>query len=164
MDEIAAAAGISRPTLYRYFKDRETLIVSIVENRAKNLIGRVHRLLGESDSLEEQLVSGTLFIVDVGRRDEFIRELLHSEKGYSTSDLMVGMTTAVDFTEAVWAPTLTRAADQGVLPEGFDEKVAYEWLTNVHFMLVGWQDYDEKPLSYRRQMLRGFLVPAFLRS
>ncbi|MEL7315245.1 MAG: TetR/AcrR family transcriptional regulator, partial [Cyanobacteria bacterium J06559_3] len=31
MDRIASAAGVSKPTLYRYFQDKETLFVTLIQ-------------------------------------------------------------------------------------------------------------------------------------
>ncbi|WP_051341921.1 TetR/AcrR family transcriptional regulator [Pseudonocardia spinosispora] len=164
MDEIAAAAGVSRPTLYRYFGDRDSLIKSIVDHRAGKLVSKVHRLLDEQATLADKLIAGTLFLVDIGRNDQFIRELLRSDSDHFTNELMIEQGTATAFADAVWSPTLHKAASDGLLPEDFDERMAYRWLTSINFMLIGWQDYDDQPLSYKQEMLRRFLAPAFLRA
>lgn len=164
MDEIAAAAGVSRPTLYRYFGDRDSLIKSIVEHRAGKLVSKVHRLLDEQETLADKLVTGILFLVDIGRNDQFIRELLRSDSDHFTNELMIEQGTATAFAEAAWSPTLKAAAGAGLLPDDFDDRMAYRWLTSINFMLIGWQDYDAQPLRYKQEMLRRFLTPAFLKS
>lgn len=163
MDEIAATAGVSRPTLYRYFGDRDSLIKAIVAHRAGKLVGKVHRVLDQQPTLEDKLVAGILFLVDIGRKDQFIHELLRSDSDHFTNELMIEQGTATAFAEAAWSPTLDAAEAVGQLPDGFDRRMAYRWLTSVNFMLIGWQDYDDQPMSYRREMLRRFLAPAFLR-
>jgi AcrR family transcriptional regulator len=164
MDEVAAAAGVSRPTLYRYFRDRDSLIKSIVAHRAEKLVDRMHRLLDAQETLEDKLVTGMLFLVDVGRKDQFIGEAMRTEQVAMASQLSRDDHTAAAFAESVWGPTLKWASDEGLLPEGFDEQMAYHWLPSINFMLIGWQDYDEQPLEYRREILRRFLAPAFLRT
>lgn len=157
MDEIAAAAGVSRPTLYRYFGDRDSLIRTIVEHRASKLVSKAHQLLDRHERFEDKLVNGILFLVDTGRSDQFIRELLRSESDQPTHSLMIEQGVATDFARAVWSPTFEAAA----LPEDFDRRMAYRWLTSINFMLVGWQDYDELSMTYKEDLLRRFLTPAF---
>lgn len=163
MDEIAAAAGISRPTLYRYFGDRDSLIKSIVEHRSNKLVGRVHRLLEDHEELTEKLVAGLLHVADAGHSDQFILDLLRSASEHFTSTLMLPEGTATAFAEAVWAPVFKLAADAGALPADFDERKAYRWLISINFMLLGWPDYAQLSEEYKRDMLRRFVVPAFVR-
>jgi AcrR family transcriptional regulator len=163
MDEIAATAGVSRPTLYRYFGDRDSLIKAIVDHRAGKLVSKVHRLLEAQATLADKLVTGVLFLTDIGRKDQFIHELLRSDSDHFTNELMIAQGTATAFAVAAWGPTLKEAAGAGQLPDDFDEQMAYRWLTSINFMLIGWQDYDDQPVSYRREILERFLTPAFLR-
>ena len=162
MDEIAATAGVSRPTLYRYFGDRDSLIKAIVEHRAGKLVGRFHRLLEEHDNLADKLVAGMLFLVDIGRKDQFIQELLRSDSDHFTNELMIDHGTATAFAKAAWSPAIEAAAEAGQLPEDFDQRMAYRWLTSINFMLIGWRDYDDHPPTYKQDILRRFLTPAFL--
>ncbi|WP_166462681.1 TetR/AcrR family transcriptional regulator [Amycolatopsis acidicola] len=161
MDEIAVTAGVSRPTLYRYLGDREKLLRDIVERRAANLVTKVHRVIAKHTTLTEKLVTGTLFLVDIGRSDEFIRELLRSDRASFSSELMTEHGQSTDFAAAVWSPTLKSALDQGLLPAGFDEQMAYRWLTSINYMMLLWADYDDLSTTYKKKMLRGFLAPAF---
>ncbi len=163
MDEIAAAAGVSRPTLYRYFGDRESLISSIVESRADRLVIKFHKLLAKYDRLDDRLVAGLLYLVDAGRKDEFIHELLRvTETNRATHKLMTGEGLSMAFAQAAWSPTLEAAAEAGILPEDFDERMAYRWLVSINFMLIGWQDFDELTLTYKKDVLRRFVAAPFL--
>ncbi|GAA4548802.1 helix-turn-helix domain-containing protein [Pseudonocardia xishanensis] len=155
MDEVAAAAGVSRPTLYRHFGDRESLVRAIVFARADRLVERVRRVVDAEQGLADKLVAGMLFVVQIGRGDEFIREMLRTGSPQGTNPLMAAHAASDAFAEAVWADTLR--------PAGVDLPMAYRWLTSVTFMLLDWHDYDELSEEYRRAILHRFLVPAFVR-
>jgi AcrR family transcriptional regulator len=45
MDDIAKEANISRPTVYRYFSDRDTLISALIEVRSRRLFTKARAYL-----------------------------------------------------------------------------------------------------------------------
>src|SRR5262245_51630160 len=52
--EVAAAAGVTRPLVYRFFPSRQALIVAVLEDYAEDLTGRFARgALRSSGSLDE---------------------------------------------------------------------------------------------------------------
>jgi len=56
MDDIAKEAGVSRPTVYRHFSDRDTLILAVVLRRSRQLIERAQKAIRRYATFEEQLV------------------------------------------------------------------------------------------------------------
>src|SRR3954452_14325261 len=79
MDDIAREAGMYRPSVYRYFADREALLLAIMTKHSLALTRKAHRFIEEQGSFAEQLVQGLLFIAEHGHRDEFTRYLLARE-------------------------------------------------------------------------------------
>jgi AcrR family transcriptional regulator len=163
MDDVAAAAKVSRPTLYKYFGDRDSLIRSIAIRRSKMMVDRVQKFIARYDRLEDKLVEGLVFLADKGRRDQFYKLLLREETiDMANKLLMAEGGAATTFATEVWGPVLDAAGQRGELKEGLDRSLAYYWLTSVNFTLIGWFDLDGKPLDRHREMLRLFVVPAFL--
>jgi AcrR family transcriptional regulator len=56
MKEIAAAAGVSRPGLYLYFRTKEEIFSAAVVRLADGAIARIRQGLGERRSTEDQLL------------------------------------------------------------------------------------------------------------
>jgi AcrR family transcriptional regulator len=162
MDDVATTAGLSRPTVYRYFADRESLIRAIVATRSGKLIGRFHSYLAQFGSLEDKIVEGMLMLADAGRKDHLIQALTHSETIDSANRLLMleGGDGEV-FAAAAWGPTLEEA---GVLTESLTLEKAARWLTSVNLMLIGWLEVAGGPDDNHRELLRLFIAPAFARS
>ena len=79
MDDIGKQAGISRPTVYRYFGDRDNLLGALIERRTRMLFDRARDYIFGFESFADQLVEGLLYLVDHGRRDPIVRILVGPE-------------------------------------------------------------------------------------
>ena len=161
MEDIAKMAGVSRPTVYRHFADRDTLILAVVMRRARTLIARAQAFIRRQERFEDQLVEGLLYLVKTGRQDPFIR-LLVSPEHLDLAQQILGATDAVvDLTLDTWGPILAEAAGRGELNPDLDRRDIARWLTHVELILVGRLDLADDDEELRR-MLRTFLAPAFL--
>jgi AcrR family transcriptional regulator len=78
LGDVAAAVGIGRTTLYEYFRDKDDLIASLVEERLPEVIQDLINHTGEGDVRDriEQLAIATVeFIVE----DRVLGLILHRE-------------------------------------------------------------------------------------
>lgn len=55
MNQVAEACGLSKATLYHYYKDKYTLLVSIAETHVSRLEGIVSEVLEECEAPDQQL-------------------------------------------------------------------------------------------------------------
>ena len=161
MEDIAKMAGVSRPTVYRHFSDRDSLILAVVMRRARSLIGKAQAFIRRQERFEDQLVEGLLFLVKTGRRDPFIRILVSPEHLDMAQQILGATDAVVDLTQAMWGPILLEAAARGELNPDLDLRDIAVWLTHVQLILVGRFDVATDDDDIRR-MLRTFLAPAFL--
>lgn len=162
MDDVASAAGVSRMTLYRYFSDRDALIAAIVSKRSTALVGKVHAVIAEHGNLNDKLIEGLLYLAERGRQDHFIGLLLRSETFDFTNKVLFDQNSvSVAFAEAVWGPSLEEAVRRGELPADFSSESAYVWLTSVNFMMIAWLDKPEADISFYRNLLQRYVIPAF---
>lgn len=157
MSDIAAAAGVSRPTLYRAFGDRTALIEAVIDRRAGRVATKLERMFSESASFNDRLVHGMLLIVDTGRADELLAGLLRSEHGrYSDPEQL-----PTAFLARVWTGVLDEARASGELRDDLDNQNALKWLTLVAMAMVRWPDPSKRDRLADEQLLRTCLLPAF---
>ena len=160
MDDIAKEAGVSRPTVYRHFSDRDTLILAVVLRRSRQLIERAQKAIRRFPTFEEQLVEGLLFMVDKGRKDPFVRVLVSPEHMDLASQIIGGSTAAVDIAYDMWEPILVEARERGELRADLDFRAVATWITYLNLLLIGRGDIEPDIIA-QREMLRTFVLPAF---
>jgi AcrR family transcriptional regulator len=162
MDDIAREAGMSRPSVYRYFTDRQDLLLALLSARTRALTERARRFIAQQPSVEEGLVEGLLYLASHGHRDEFVRLMISmddSEFGRRVVSTDAFATLAGEF----WDPFLDAAERQGELRSGLDRHDVHVWLAEVALVLIGLVEREPQsdPAKFR-DLLRSFVVPAFV--
>jgi AcrR family transcriptional regulator len=161
MEDIAKMAGVSRPTVYRHFSDRDSLILAVIMRRSRSLIGKAQAFIRRHERFEDQLVEGLLFLVKTGRKDPFVRILVSPEHLELAHQILGATEAVIDLNLEMWQPILAEAAARGDLNPDLDFREIARWLTHVELIMVGRFDLatDDDVI---RTMLRTFLAPAFL--
>lgn len=162
MDDIGKEAGVSRPTVYRYFGDRDALLGALIERRSRMLFERARTYITGFDGFADQLVEGLIYLVDHGQSDPIVRILVSPEHMELTTPIVGGSNLATDLTHEMWAPIIAAAAERGEIRGDLDVAAVAEWLALVQFILVGRRDFARDDDPNHRELLRHFVLPAFL--
>jgi AcrR family transcriptional regulator len=163
MDDVAAEARLSRPSVYRYFSDRDDLLIELIARHARVLNDRAHKTMSRQSSVPDQIVEGLLYIADHGYRDPLTRHVMDPD-GTNLGRRMVDSGTSAMLRAELWDPFLDTALANNELPRGLPRSDIYLWLGGVARMLVrGLADGDGDLKSYR-SMLHRFVAPAFASS
>ncbi len=162
MDDIGREAGVSRPTVYRYFRDRDALLGALIERRSRVLFERARTFVLGYETFAEQFVEGLVYLVDRGRKDPLVRLLVSpAERGQNTP-IDGGSALATNLTAEMWTPIFQQAMDRGEIRDDLDMTAVAQWLTMVQFVLVDRFDLADPGDPSHRTMLKQFVLPAFL--
>jgi len=160
MADIAAATGLQRPNLYRYFPNKEALVLEVLiretqavhaERRARvRLAGPVGPLLAES------LVSGQA----LARGDELIRFAMSGETAQLTAGLVRSESLLFAVEKAYWEPLLAYGRERGELRDDLTDDEIVRWFFVSQFLMFSHEDFF--PAEAVRAQVERFVVPAVL--
>jgi len=160
MGDIAAAAGLQRPNLYRYFPNKEALVLEALlrETRAVHAERRARvRLAGPvGPLLVESLVSGQA----LARGDELIRFAMTGETAELTAALVRSETLLFDVEKAYWEPLLAYGRERGELRDDLADDEIVRWFFVSQFLMFSHEDFF--PAEAVRHQVERFVVPAVL--
>jgi AcrR family transcriptional regulator len=160
MDDVASEVGLTRPSVYRYFADRDDLLIELITRHARALVGRARKPISRQGSLADQIVEKILYTADHGRRDPLTRHVIDPD-GTSLGKRMIASGTTEMCRAEMWDPLLVAAVANNELPPGLPRSDIHLWLSNVTVMVMrGLEDGDGDVRRYR-SILRRFVAPAF---
>jgi AcrR family transcriptional regulator len=160
MDDVACEVGLSRPNVYRYFADRDDLLIELITRHARALVDRAGKSISRQGSLADQIVETVLYTADRGRRDPLTRHIIDPD-GTSLGRRMIASGTTERCRAEMWDPLLDAALANIELPPGLPRSDIYLWLGNLMKMVMrGLEDGDGDVRRYR-SILRRFVAPAF---
>jgi AcrR family transcriptional regulator len=160
MDDIASEVGLSRPSVYRYFTDRDDLLMELISRHGRALVDRAHRSISRQSSLADQIVESLLYIADQARRDPITRHCIDPD-GTSLGRRMVGSGASEMLRAEWWDPYLDAAVANNELPSGLPRSDIHLWLGNVAKMAMRGLEDGDGDLKRYRSILRRYVAPAF---
>src|SRR6201993_5110657 len=160
MDDVACEVGVSRPSVYRYFADRDDLLIELITRHARSLLDGARKSIARQSGLPDQIVESILYTAEHARRDPLTRHVIDPD-ATSLGRRMIASGTTEMMRAEMWDPVLDAALANSELPPGLPRSDIYLWLGNVTVMVMRGLEDGEGDVRRYRSILRRFVVPAF---
>jgi AcrR family transcriptional regulator len=160
MDDVASEVGLSRPSVYRYFADRDDLLIELITRHARALLDRARKSIARQSSLPDQIVESILYTAEHARRDPLTRHVIDPD-ATSLGRRMIASGTTEMMRAEMWDPVLDAALANNELPPGLPRSDIHLWLGDVTLMVMRGLEDGEGDVRRYRSILRRFVVPAF---
>lgn len=151
---VALEAGVSRPTVYRYFKDRTELILSVLLQAGLRLASDVQAHIRELDSPGEKIVEAVLYTLRAIDENPVLRQVW--QPAMFDAELLHGFTQprSVTFARVALAETIEET--------GWSESEANEAMEYILRMILSLlaAPHPRRSEDELRQFLSRRLVPA----
>jgi AcrR family transcriptional regulator len=163
MEDVARAAGMSRATVYRYFENRDELLLGVASRQASALASEAIRYLQQYSTISDWLVEGLLFTLrEIPSRPVF-SSLVTSLDSRSSGSLLLGSTGLIQIGVNVLGPVFANAKEQGLLRDEIEPEMLIEWLLRMLWTYLNAPSQVATDEEGMRKLLRMMLIPAVLR-
>ena len=158
MEDVAAAAGIARPALYRYVSSRDEIIESVILQRVEELAEDFRPLFNGATNFAEAFVEVSLASVNAARLDPELQALFQTTTGSRIVQVMAGPNSGFhEFVKLFFADAFAAARASGELRTDVSDDAMVEWIRGVYMMMILREDLDAER---ERDMVMAFLLPS----
>jgi AcrR family transcriptional regulator len=133
MNDVAAEAGLSRGSVYRYFPDRDALVDAVLARTAERFVAASKAAVDRGRTLADQVAEGAVFIVR-HRRDAELALHLDAERDTLLATLLTARSDyLLEQWVEFWLPRLEQAQARGEVRARLDRRQAAEWIVRMLF-------------------------------
>ena len=163
VEHIARAAKVSRATVYRYFDDRDAIVLGVLLRHTDRYLSRVRGRIERQPDLGAAIVEFVALTARAARRDVSLGMLFTAEDARATGGIIAGASVALfERVTEFFRPIFARWAGQ-VRP-GVDVGDASEWILRVLLSLLTVEGPRRRSADAQRAYVERFLLPAIVRT
>lgn len=159
LEMVAEDAGIARPNLYRYFKQKSGLLSAVLEVEAEAINELRSRKIEKAKGFPDQLVASMRATAEILHEDPFWAEILSPENVPYTAYVATNDPIVLDSNMSYWEPILQAADDNGELAPGLSHDEIRRWLLGIEFMFMERREVFPTPDAVAH-FTKTFVLPA----
>ena len=163
MEDVARTAGMSRATVYRYFENRDALLLGVASRQASSLATEAISYLQQFSTISDWLVEGLLFTLREMPKRPVFASLVTSLDSRASGSLLLGSTGLIQIGVNVLGPMFGSAKEQGLLRDDIDPEMLIEWLLRMLWTYLNAPSQVATDEEGMRKLFRMMLIPAVLK-
>ena len=159
MEDVAREAGVSRPTIYYYFPDKDALVLEVIVRQVREIHTRIREKVSPEGGVEA-MIEASVTTIRLSRESQYLQLLTQPDSAGLTarlaeSDIVMGLQ------RELWYPMLEAARARGELRTDRDFDDVIRWITFLEFsLLTSGAVFGFTTDAERRDALTAYLVPA----
>jgi len=163
VEDVAQAAGVSRATVYREFRNRDELLLAVVEREAGRVAVEAELHLRRFDDVGSWIVEGMLFCLSEIPRHPVLAMLLTPEDVGRTSRLVLTSEQLLVIGADMLRPIFEPAHRAGLLRKSVELEALMEWVLRVLMSYLTVPSHLARNEDEMRHLLREMILPAVLK-
>jgi AcrR family transcriptional regulator len=161
IEDIAREAGVTRPTVYRYFKGGKLGIVDLISSEESLKVNaEVRKRLVRGQPFEARVTEALLLVVRIAIKNPYIRRTLSYREFQAEADSLDSDMHRLH--RQWWGPLLEHAAERGELAADLDIDEILVWFTLTQRMLLMRLESGPIEDDELRRLIRRFVVEPLL--
>ena len=163
MEDVARWAGLSRATVYRYFENRDDLLMGVVEREARRTAADIGLRIRSIRDPGKYIVEGVLqSLAEIPKRPALSMLFLADAVGV-TSRLLLTSERLVSIGLELLLPVIEPAREKGLLRDSVDVDTTIEWIFRILTSYLTVPSPLASSEEDMRDLLRRMLLPALLK-
>ena len=163
MEDVARWAGLSRATVYRYFENRDDLLMGVVEREARRTAADIGLRIRSVRDPGKYIVEGILqSLAEIPKRPALSMLFLADAVGV-TSRLLLTSERLVSIGLELLLPVIEPAREKGLLRDSVDVDTTIEWIFRILTSYLTVPSPLASSEEDMRDLLRRMLLPALLK-
>ena len=163
MEDVANEASMGRATLYRHFKDRDALCLSVIEREALIIASEIYPQLKEIDDIGDYIVEGILLAVDAIKANSILYELFKPDSIALSNSLLLVTNRLSLIGIDVLTSMLEPAKKEGTLREDLPVAMMMDWILRILTSLLTVPSEATSTRQDKEYLLKQMLLPALLK-
>ncbi len=162
MDAIADEAGIARPNLYRYFPNKDELILQVIVREFRATHAERSRRLAVAGPVGPLLCQALVMGFEIAREDELVSFNMSRDVVDLTAKLLSSHDAVGEVEAEYWGPLLAHGRSRGEIREELSDAEIIRWFLANQFLFFERPEFFEGGAGIRDRVER-FVVPAVLK-
>ncbi|MFV0278850.1 MAG: TetR/AcrR family transcriptional regulator [Parahaliea sp.] len=162
VEDICAQAGISRPTFYRFFKNKNDLLLELGRDETTRLSRDIATFCESDKDIADIFVDAMCYVIDQCHKSKIVRFMISPENLMSTLSVTFSDEHALDGQMDGWRVLYEKADSQGRLRVPAEASEITRWLSLVRVLLFNYIKATKADPDEIRSMIEKFVIPAIV--
>jgi AcrR family transcriptional regulator len=163
LEDIAAEAGVSRATVYRYFDGgRDEVVLGVVLRQANAFLEVLRRRVQRQSELSEAIVEGVLFTIASVRKNDHLAILFAPEAAGQTTAIAGASTALFEITTDFLRPIFEVARQENQMRPGIEAEDAAEFVLRMILSLLSVSGPRVRSAAKEREFVLRFCAGAIV--
>lgn len=162
MDAIADEAGIARPNLYRYFANKDELILQVIVREFRATHAERSRRLAITGPVGPLLCQALVMGFEIARQDELVSFNMSRDVVDLTAKLLSSHEAVSEVEGEYWGPLLAHGRSRGEIRDELSDSDIIRWFLANQFLFFERPEFVEGGGGIRERV-EMFVVPAVLK-
>ena len=163
MREVAAAAGVARSTLYRYFPSRDDVLVATIKLEMEAANARIGKRLEKFVEPADIIVEGLMMAIEDIPKRPLLKAVFASDEDAMARRIVWNSDIIVRFGEELMDSVVRPALDANLLHTEVAPEVLIEWVYRVLLSFLTLPSNAIQSEQQLRSTLHALLVPVLLK-